>query len=79
MSSSSFTCRVQPTIGIDFRTRSLENGTRVNLFDIQGGFFYSKILRSYFRGSDGVLILYKINDRRTFKDALEVLDMIQEE
>ena len=60
-----------PTIGVDFKLKTLEvNGKKVKLqiWDTAGQERFKNITASYYRGGNGVLVVYDITDRDSFEN-----------
>ncbi|KAH3766543.1 circularly permutated Ras protein 1 [Pelomyxa schiedti] len=60
------------TIGIDFKSRSLQVGDRVvklQIWDTAGQERFRSITSSYYRGASGIFLCYSIDDRATFDHA----------
>ena len=58
-----------PTIGVDFKLKTLEvNGKKVKLqiWDTVGQERFKNITASYYRGGNGVLVVYDITERESF-------------
>ena len=58
-----------PTIGVDFKLKTLEiDGKKVKLqiWDTAGQERFKNITASYYRGGNGVLVVYDITDRDSF-------------
>ena len=58
-----------PTIGVDFKLKTLEvNGKKVKLqiWDTAGQERFKNITSSYYRGGNGVLVVYDITERESF-------------
>ena len=58
-----------PTIGVDFKLKTLEiNGKKVKLqiWDTAGQERFRNITSAYYRGANGVFIVYDITDRDSF-------------
>ena len=58
-----------PTIGVDFKLKTLEvNGKKVKLqiWDTAGKERFKNITASYYRGGNGVLVVYDITERESF-------------
>ena len=67
------------TIGIDFKIKTLDiGGQRVKLqvWDTAGQERFRTITHSYYRGANGILLVYSITDRRTFDHVAKWLDDI---
>ena len=60
-----------PTIGVDFKLKTMEvNGKKVKLqiWDTAGQERFKNITASYYRGGNGVLVVYDITDRDSFEN-----------
>jgi len=60
-----------PTIGVDFKIRTFEsNGSTVKLqiWDTAGQERFKTITASYYKGAHGIILVYDITDRQSFKD-----------
>ena len=60
-----------PTIGVDFKLKTLDvNGKKVKLqiWDTAGQERFKNITASYYRGGNGVLVVYDITDRDSFNN-----------
>lgn len=60
-----------PTIGVDFKIRTfdLQNKTiKMQIWDTAGQERFKTITSSYYRGAHGVILVYDITDRQSFKD-----------
>lgn len=77
------------TIGMDRRTMTFnipieENGNQINrpiditLVDTAGQERYKSITKSYFKGSDGVLLLYDVTNKESFDHVESWMKSIQE-
>ena len=59
-----------PTIGIDFKSKTLqmEDGKKVKLqiWDTAGQERFKNITASYYRGANGIILIYSINERESF-------------
>jgi small GTP-binding protein len=67
----SFTPSFISTIGIDYRTKNIsldnsETSTRLLIFDTAGQERFRTITSAYYRGADGVMLMYDISDRTSF-------------
>ena len=60
-----------PTIGVDFKIRTfdLSNKTvKLQIWDTAGQERFKTITSSYYKGAHGIILVYDITDRQTFKD-----------
>ena len=87
LSGKSFTENMISTIGlekiiIDFNHIVIDENESQNfkilLFDTAGQERYRSITRSYFKGSQGIILLYSIEDETSFKHIETWLDSIKE-
>ena len=77
-----------PTIGIDMKTinQKLEVNKKgkiqerefiIKLYDTGGQEKYSAITKSYYKGSDGILLIYDITNRSSFDSIQMWIDTIK--
>jgi Ras-related protein Rab-8A len=67
--SESFSPTFITTIGIDFKIKNIQlDGKRIKLqiWDTAGQERFRTITTSYFRGAQGILLVYDVTDRQTF-------------
>ena len=60
-----------PTIGVDFKVKSLEienKSIKLQIWDTAGQERFKNITASYYRGGNGVLVVYDITDRDSFEN-----------
>ena len=60
-----------PTIGVDFKIRTFESGrstVKLQIWDTAGQERFKTITASYYKGAHGVILVYDITDRQSFKD-----------
>ena len=60
-----------PTIGVDFKVKTLEiNNKRVKMqiWDTAGQERFRTVVSTYFRGAHGILLLYDVTNRDSFKN-----------
>ena len=66
-----FTDSFLPTIGVDFKIRTLQAaGSKIKLqmWDTAGQEKFKSILTSYYKGTHGVLLVYDITNKQSFVD-----------
>ena len=59
------------TIGVDFKIKTLEiDGKKIKMqiWDTAGQERFKNIIASYYRGAHGILLLYDVTDRESFKN-----------
>ncbi|WFD36593.1 hypothetical protein MCUN1_003476 [Malassezia cuniculi] len=62
----------EATIGVDYRTKSIRSGGkwfRLRVWDTAGQERYRTLTRGYYRGAQGVILVYDVTDSESF-DAL---------
>jgi Ras-related protein Rab-1A len=60
-----------PTIGVDFRIRSLEvdnKSIKLQIWDTAGQERFKTITATYYKGAHGCILVYDITDRQSFQD-----------
>ena len=61
-----------PTIGVDFRLKTLymEDGKKAKLqiWDTSGQEKFKSIMNAYYRGTNGIILIYSINERENFNN-----------
>lgn len=76
-----------PTIGVDFRSKIVtlpqEKGQKkkkikLQLWDTAGQERFRTLTETYFKGASGIVIVYAINDRKSFEDILNWVIQLQE-
>ena len=70
------------TIGVDFKVKSVEvdggKTARLQIWDTAGQERFSNITRSYYRGSDAILIVYDITNRESFSHVTKWVSELQQ-
>lgn len=57
------------TVGVNFKTRKvtlLGESTQVQVWDTAGQEHFHKITTSYYRGANGIMLVYDVSDQKTF-------------
>mmetsp|Transcript_68136 Transcript_68136/g.156347 ORF Transcript_68136/g.156347 Transcript_68136/m.156347 type:complete len:200 (+) Transcript_68136:44-643(+) len=70
-SNDAFDSEYIGTIGIDFKNKTLDvdgRRVRIQVWDTSGMERFSSITRCYYRGAQGVVIVYDVADRQTFRN-----------
>ena len=60
-----------PTIGVDFKIKTFEIDTKkikMQIWDTAGQERFKNIISSYYRGAHGILLLYDVTDKDSFKN-----------
>ena len=69
-----------PTIGVDFKIKNLiiSNQTiKLNIWDTAGQERFKTITATYYKGSQGVIVVFDITDRNTFLNVNNWLEEIK--
>jgi Ras-related protein Rab-8A len=70
-SDDSFTLNFMPTIGIDFKLRTMKIGAknyRLQVWDTAGQERFRTITSAYYRGAHGVALVYDVTDAKSFNN-----------
>ncbi len=60
-----------PTIGVDFKVKTLEidnKNIKMQIWDTAGEERFRNVISSYFKGSHGILLVYDITNKDSFKN-----------
>ena len=79
--NDSFSPTFITTIGIDFKIKNVDiDGTKIKLqiWDTAGQERFRTITTSYFRGAQGILLVYDVTDRRSFESIRNWISQIQQ-
>ena len=60
-----------PTIGVDFKVKTLtinEKKVKMQIWDTAGQERFKTVVSTYFRGAHGILLLYDVTNRDSFKN-----------
>eukprot|EP01084_Bolivina_argentea_P216106 367132_1 len=80
-SNNQFTSSFITTIGIDFKIKTIEiDGKRVKiqLWDTAGQERFRTITNAYYRGADGVLLVYDVTDEHSFMNIRTWMNNIEQ-
>ena len=71
------------TIGLDFRIKTLigedNNKIKVQIWDTAGEDRFRAITRNYYKGANGILLIFDVTDKRSFEHIREWVERIKEE
>ncbi|XP_075218964.1 ras and EF-hand domain-containing protein-like isoform X3 [Lycorma delicatula] len=76
-----FANRLGSTVGVDFRVKTIqvdEKNIALNLWDTAGQERFRSLTRSYFRRSDGVILLYDVTNEQSFLNIRQWIDSVEE-
>ena len=68
------------TIGIDFKTKNIEvDGTsiKLNIWDTAGQERFRNITNQYYKGADGIVLVFDLTDRKSFDKTREWMAQIK--
>ena len=60
-----------PTIGVDFKVKTIDIGDKrikMQIWDTAGQERFRNVVSTYFRGSNGILLIYDVTNRDSFKN-----------
>ena len=69
------------TIGIDFKAKEIncdEKKVKLKIWDTAGQERFRNITKQYYKGADGILLVYDITDRNSFEKVRDWMKQIQE-
>ena len=69
------------TIGVDFKIRTIEldgKTIKLQIWDTAGQERFRTITTSYFRGAQGIVLVYDVTDRRSFESIRNWISQIQQ-
>lgn len=69
------------TIGIDFKSKVITSGNKtvkLKIWDTAGQERFRNITKQYYKGADGILLVYDITDRNSFEKVRDWMRQIQE-
>ena len=62
---------IKSTLGIDYKTKIIQKGDnliKVTIYDTAGEEKYRHLIKNYYNGSNGILLIYDITNRNSFDD-----------
>lgn len=72
---------VGPTLGIDYRVHTLDIDSKkihLQLWDTAGQERFKSITESYYRGAHGILLVFDVEDQRSFKRISKWMENIRD-
>lgn len=69
-----------PTIGVDFKIRTIENSgsvIKLQMWDTAGQEKFKTITAAYYKGSHGILLVFDVCDKRSFVDVANWLNEVE--
>ncbi|KAJ3434449.1 small gtp binding protein rab8 [Anaeramoeba flamelloides] len=69
-SDDEFEKNILPTIGIDFKVRTLifqEKRVRIQVWDTAGQEKFKNITSAYYRGAQGIILTYSVSNRKSYE------------
>jgi len=79
--NDSFSPTFITTIGIDFKIKNIDIDSKrikLQIWDTAGQERFRTITTSYFRGAQGILLVYDVTDRRSFESIRNWISQIQQ-
>jgi len=79
--NDSFSPTFITTIGIDFKIKNIEiedKRVKLQIWDTAGQERFRTITTSYFRGAQGIVLVYDVTDRRSFESIRNWISQIQQ-
>ena len=79
--NDSFSPTFITTIGIDFKIKNIEiddKRVKLQIWDTAGQERFRTITPSYFRGAQGIVLVYDVTDRRSFESIRNWISQIQQ-
>mmetsp|Transcript_19825 Transcript_19825/g.22133 ORF Transcript_19825/g.22133 Transcript_19825/m.22133 type:complete len:205 (+) Transcript_19825:2-616(+) len=70
-SDDTFTGNFMPTIGVDFKIRTLEvdgKTIKLQIWDTAGQERFKTITSSYYKGAHGIIVVYDVTDKDSYKN-----------
>ena len=71
---------IKPTLGIDFKTKMIQKGEnliKISIYDTAGEEKYRHLIKNYYNGSNGILLVFDITKRNSFDNLNFWLDELE--
>lgn len=77
--NNSYWREIQPTLGVSYGTKYIyDRSVKIYIWDISGDDKFKDIAKNYYRGADGVILVYDITDYLSFQQIFKWINIIQE-
>ena len=64
-----FNENIKPTLAIDYKTKMIQKGEnliKISIYDTAGEEKYRHLIKNYYNGSNGILLVFDITDKNSF-------------
>ena len=71
---------IKPTLAIDFKTKMIQKGEnliKISIYDTAGEEKYRHLIKNYYNGSNGILLVFDITDKNSFDNLNFWLDELE--
>ena len=71
---------IKPTLAIDYKTKMIQKGEnliKISIYDTAGEEKYRHLIKNYYNGSNGILLVYDITDKNSFDNLNFWLDELE--
>ena len=75
-----FNENIRPTLAIDYKTKMIQKGEnliKISIYDTAGEEKYRHLIKNYYNGSNGILLVFDITDKNSFDNLNFWLDELE--
>ena len=75
-----FNENIKPTLAIDYKTKIIQKGEnliKISIYDTAGEEKYRHLIKNYYNGSNGILLVFDITDKNSFDNLNFWLDELE--
>ena len=75
-----FNGNIKPTLAIDYKTKMIQKGEnliKISIYDTAGEEKYRHLIKNYYNGSNGILLVFDITDKNSFDNLNFWLDELE--
>ena len=75
-----FNENIRPTLAIDYKTKMIQKGEnliKISIYDTAGVEKYRHLIKNYYNGSNGILLVFDITDKNSFDNLNFWLDELE--